>query len=162
MVARGPAKQWPAASFSATGRRLAHAAGARIVVLGTAGETALCRAVAADIGPAAISLAGRTTLPELAAVLGRAACAICNDSGGMHLAAVMGTPVVAIYGLTNPAKTGPLGRGHRILTAPAGVRTRDVARDSAQARAALAAVSADAVADAALATLGSRVELVYA
>lgn len=161
-AARGPAKQWPAERFIETGRRLVRDAGVHVAVLGTAGEAGVCGAVATGIGKAAVNLAGRTPLPELAAALGRCSCVVCNDSGGMHLAAVMGTPVVAVYGVTDPAKTGPVGRGHRIVSAPDVARSRDVERDSVRARAALEAVPADAVADAALAVLGVRTEFAYA
>lgn len=65
----------------------------------------------------AASLAGRTTLKELAALYERVAVLITTDTGPMHLAAATGAPVVALFGPTAPWRTGPFGEGHRILRA---------------------------------------------
>jgi len=65
----------------------------------------------------AASLAGRTTLKELAALYERAAVLITTDTGPMHLAAAAGAPVVALFGPTAPWRTGPFGEGHMILRA---------------------------------------------
>lgn len=71
---------------------------------------------AAMIGKAA-SLAGRTTLKDLAALYERVAVLITTDTGPMHLAAAVRTPVVALFGPTAPWRTGPFGSGHTILRA---------------------------------------------
>ena len=71
---------------------------------------------AAMTGKAA-TLAGRTTLKDLAALYERAAVLITTDTGPMHLAAAAGTPVVALFGPTAPWRTGPFGEGHRVLRA---------------------------------------------
>jgi 3-deoxy-D-manno-octulosonic-acid transferase/heptosyltransferase-1 len=63
----------------------------------------------------AISLAGETSLKELACLYRRAAIVISTDSGPMHIAAAMGTPVIALFGPTDPARTGPYGKGHRVI-----------------------------------------------
>lgn len=147
-AARGPAKQWPPARFAEVGRETATRHGCRIVVLGTAAEGVLCAQVANAIGEKAVNAAGRTSLPELAAVLGTCALAVTNDSGGMHLAAAVGTRVVAVFGITDPGKTGPLGEGHRIVTAESVSRSRDIAPDSPAARQALRSIPATAVAEA--------------
>lgn len=63
----------------------------------------------------AASLAGKTTLKELAALYERVAVLITTDTGPMHLAAAAGTPVVALFGPTAPWRTGPFGSGHKIL-----------------------------------------------
>ena len=65
----------------------------------------------------AVSLAGRTTLKDLAALYERVDVLITTDTGPMHLAAAAGTPVVALFGPTAPWRTGPFGSGHRILRA---------------------------------------------
>lgn len=62
-----------------------------------------------------INLAGETSLPQLAEIYKSAACVITTDSGPMHLAAAVGTPVIALFGPTNPARTGPYGSGHTIV-----------------------------------------------
>ena len=62
-----------------------------------------------------VSLAGRTTLRDLACVYRDAALLITTDSGPMHLAAAVRTPVVALFGPTDPGRTGPYGEGHVVL-----------------------------------------------
>lgn len=142
-AARGPSKQWPADRVVTVAQAASAALkGLRCVVLGTAGEAALCAQVAGEIGPSALNLAGMTSLVELAALLARCRVTLCNDSGGMHLSAAVGTPVVAIYGLTNPAVTGPLGTGHRVVAAEGVTASRQIARDSEAARQALASIPA--------------------
>jgi heptosyltransferase-2 len=147
-AARGPSKQWPADRFAQVGRRLVSEAGCRIAILGADPDSRVCEAVRQGIGPGAFSLCGRTTVLKLAAVLARCSCAVSNDSGGMHLAAAVGTPVVAVFGITDHTKTGPLGAGHRIVTDPGLARSRDVPSRSAMAEAALRAIDAGRVFDA--------------
>jgi len=62
-----------------------------------------------------LDFTGRTTVPELAALLDRADVVVSVDSGPLHMAAAMATPVVGIYGPTDPALTGPMGLGHRVV-----------------------------------------------
>jgi heptosyltransferase-2 len=142
-AARGPSKRWPSGHFAETGRRLA-ARGARVVLLGGPDDAAVCRELAGAIGPAAVDLAGRTGLALWAALLARCSVVIANDSGGMHLAAALGRPVVALYGSTDPERTGPLGPACVVLQRP-GPRGRAVARDDAEARVRLAAITPDEV-----------------
>ncbi len=63
----------------------------------------------------AVNLGGRTTLRELACLYRQAALVITTDSGPMHLAAAVGTPLVALFGPTDPLRTGPYGPGHRVI-----------------------------------------------
>lgn len=63
----------------------------------------------------AVNLGGRTTLRELACLYRQADLVVTTDSGPMHLAAGVGTPVVALFGPTNPGRTGPYGAGHRVI-----------------------------------------------
>ncbi len=139
-AARGPAKQWPAERFTKVGRQLATEIHARILVFGTASEAPLCAAIVEKIGSYACSLAGRVALQDLPAAVKIADVAISNDNGGMHVAAAVGVPVVAIFGLTDPERTGPLGAGHRVVTLPHVPRARDIERHSAAARACLRAI----------------------
>lgn len=155
-AARGPSKQWPAEHFCAVGKTLACEAGCRVLVLGTAKEHALCDGVATAIGPSAVNLAGRTSLAEFAALLERCGVVVTNDCGGMHLAAAMGTSVVAMFGLTDPATTGPIGRQHRVLAAEGVFRSRDIPRGSASAASALRSIDPTRVAGAALEILESE------
>lgn len=148
-AARGPSKRWPAERFVALGKRLLGERSCRILVLGTDSDAAVCAEVTQGIGRGALNLAGRTSLAALAATLTLCRVVVANDSGGMHLAAAVGTPVVGLFGLTDPARTAPLGTGHRLIAARGVARSRDIARDSEQARRALASLTVDEVWEAA-------------
>ena len=108
--ARWPTKLWGDDKFAELIRQLPQE---RIILTGSAAE-------AERIGRLAQggrNLAGQTDLFELAEWYRRCAVVVTNDSGPMHLAAAVGTPVVAIFGPTDPALTGPYGKGHTILRA---------------------------------------------
>ena len=64
-----------------------------------------------------INLGGKTSLPVLAEIYKSARAVITTDSGPMHLAAAVGTPVIALFGPTDPARTGPYGKGHIVIRA---------------------------------------------
>lgn len=102
----GPAKRWPAARFAEAGRRLA-ARGWRLLACGAAGEREACEEVARGCG--ATPLAGRTSLPVMAALCAGAAGVVSNDSGLAHLAGAVGAPTVTVFGSTSSAWTAPLG-----------------------------------------------------
>ncbi len=146
-AARGESKRWP---FFAEAAKLilAENPAVRFIVTGAKAEADLCQAVANTIGDRAVSVAGRTGLSEFAALLGNCRLVICNDSGGMHLASAAGVPVVAVYGLTDPETTGPIGANATIIQAEGVKASRDVPRQSAAAVAALASISAQRVASA--------------
>jgi ADP-heptose:LPS heptosyltransferase len=100
-------RRWPADRFGAVGRALA-AEGRRVVVTGSAGEYGLAKSVAdlAGLGEEAV-LAGKTTLPELAALVADAALVVCGDTGVGHLATAYGTPSVVLFGPVPPGRWGP-------------------------------------------------------
>lgn len=151
-AARGPAKRWPPEHFRALAERLLARRDCRVALMGSSAEAALCEQVGHGLGPEILNLAGRTPIPLWAAALERCAAVVCNDSGGMHLASAVGVPVVALYGQTDPARTGPLGRA--VLLQRSAVRSRDIARDSAAARNSLASIPPDEVYDATCRVLG--------
>ena len=103
-------KEWPAERFAATAARLAERTQATFVLLGSAAERAhadaVTRALPASIRP--VDLVGRAPLVDLAAILQRMALLITGDTGPMHLAAAVGTPVLAIFGPTDPRRYAPL------------------------------------------------------
>lgn len=153
-AARGACKQWPESHFLRTALRIRKThPHCRFPIFGTAAEAALCQRIADALSDAAISLAGRTTLPQLAATLAACDTVICNDSGGMHLAAAAGTPVVAVYGLTDPAKTGPLGAVHQCIRSDHPRASRDIARDDMEAARVLESIDPERVALAAMQNL---------
>ncbi len=150
-AARGPSKRWPANHYITAAKTLISETGCHIAVFGTNGESALCKQVADKIGESVYNLAGKTSLPELTALLGSCKCILCNDSGGMHLAAATGTTVVAVFGLTDPATTGPIGSKHKIITAnDVSARSRNIAKESKEAEEALFSIKPDRVSNAAI------------
>ncbi|MCA1809712.1 MAG: glycosyltransferase family 9 protein, partial [Lentisphaerae bacterium] len=112
-------------------------------------EADLCRTVTEGVGGCVLNLAGRTSLTELAAVLSCCSLALTNDSGGMHLATALGIPVVAVFGVTDPCRTGPLGVRVRVLQDSARC-DRDLGRHLEHAAAALARITPARAAEAAL------------
>lgn len=112
--AYGPAREWFPDRFAATARGLADR-GLPVLVCGTASEASACAEVVRMSGGAAISVAGRTTLPGLLALAAGARLAVCNDSGLAHLAAAAGTPTIQIYGSAASGWTAARGPHVRIL-----------------------------------------------
>jgi heptosyltransferase-2 len=102
-----PARRWPAERFAAVARALG-ADGARVVVMGGAGERHVTRAVA-DAAPGALDAGGATDLPGLAALLSVCQVVVTNDTGPMHLAGAVGTPTVTLWGPSDPAEVCPVG-----------------------------------------------------
>ena len=103
----------------------------------------------------AASLAGRTTLKELAALYEKVAVLITTDTGPMHLAAATGAPVVALFGPTAPWRTGPFGEGHRILRADIGC-SPCLKRQCDRDHACMTRITVDQVVQAAQAVLAGR------
>jgi len=112
---RWPSKNWPLMSFVRVGRELQENPGASIYIMGASGEHALCAKIEKELGGRVVNFAGKTNLPQLAGLLREMDLVITNDSGPMHLAAAMGTPVLAMYGPSDPLRTGPYGHKHRVL-----------------------------------------------
>jgi lipopolysaccharide heptosyltransferase I len=110
-----PTKHWHVEGFAGVGRYLLQR-GLGVVVAGAPKDRARCAEVAAAC-PGACDLAGQTTLAEFAALLNRAAVAVTNDSGSMHLAVALGRPVVSVFGPTDPLRIGPYGRRDAVVWA---------------------------------------------
>ena len=107
-------KRWPRDRFGRLGAMLRDRHWACAIVVGP-GEEGLAREVCAAAG-APLPILGLDLGPiELAALLSRARVVVANDSGPMHLAAAVGTPVVAFFGPTDPGRTAPAGAPFRIL-----------------------------------------------
>jgi ADP-heptose:LPS heptosyltransferase len=99
-------RRWPPAAFAAVGDALA-ARGLPVAVTGSAGEAELVAAVTGAMARPALDLGGRVSLGGLAAVLERADLVVSNDSGPMHVAGAVGTPVVGIFWGGNLVTGGP-------------------------------------------------------
>lgn len=104
----GAAKRWYPDRFAAVASRLSADIGARVVITGGPGETAIAADIEQDLAGNSLNLAGKTSVRELMALLKRCNLLITNDSGPMHLAAAFGVPLVAIFGSTDHTTTFPL------------------------------------------------------
>jgi len=142
-AARGPSKRWPPEHFVELAKKLCDSMGAFVVLGGGPDDAVACADIAEQAGLGVASLAGKTSIPEWSALLKMSACVVSNDSGGMHLATAVGAPVVGIYGLTDPSKTGPLGASSVLQKST--MRSRDIARASEEAVHALGAILPDEV-----------------
>ncbi len=100
-------KRWPAESFARLADRLAREKQAQIVFIGTKNELPLVEQVRSRMQHQAFVAAGKTSFKELGALLKRMNLLITNDSGPMHLAAAVGTPLVGLFGPTLPSLSGP-------------------------------------------------------
>jgi lipopolysaccharide heptosyltransferase II len=103
--ATAPSRRYQPEGFAAAARRLHQLTGCRIVFTGSAEESDLVESIREAMEAPSESLAGRLTLAELAALLERAPLLIANNTGPVHVAAAVGTPVVDLYALTNPQHT---------------------------------------------------------
>ncbi len=123
-AAYGPAKRWPVESFIAAGIAIHRATECRWIIFGGPSDREIAHFISTGLGQhlpsqPVINLAGQTTLRELAAALKSCRLLLTNDSGPMHLAASLGTPVVVPFGSTSPEMTGPVwSAGAQILRAP--------------------------------------------
>jgi lipopolysaccharide heptosyltransferase II len=114
--ASAPSRRYPAERWAAVCRALGDDHGVQLVVTGDAGEAELAGGVLRAAGlPEARSLAGQLDLGTLAALLEAAPVLLSGNTGPVHLAAAVGTPVVDVYALTNPQHT-PWGVDSRVLS----------------------------------------------
>jgi len=109
--ATAPSRRYPPEAFAVAARRLTEL-GWRLIFTG--GPQELEDVERARLGVPSVSLAGRLSLAELAALLERSPLLIANNSGPVHVACAVGTPVVDLYALTNPQHM-PWGVAHRVL-----------------------------------------------
>lgn len=105
-----PTKRWPIEHFNQLADRLRQTHGLRIVVAGSPAERGLGDGIAGGL-----NLCGQTTLRQLVALIDGASLVVCNDSGPMHIAAALDKPMVALFGPTNPIRTGPHRHDESVL-----------------------------------------------
>jgi lipopolysaccharide heptosyltransferase II len=111
----GPAKRWLPERFAEAAAKITAQSAAQWVLLGTKNDAAIGEQIAAAIGDQCVNRIGQTTLEQLIDELRQCRLLLTNDTGTMHLASLLGVPVVAVFGSTEPRLTGPLGNGHIIL-----------------------------------------------
>jgi len=113
------ARRWPPAYFARVADRLVEQARASVVVLSGPAEPGLARAVVDEMTKPAVLLADVPGIALLYGLLARADLLLCNDSGPMHMAAAVGTPVCALFGSQSATTWAPLGdAGHLTFQAP--------------------------------------------
>jgi lipopolysaccharide heptosyltransferase II len=103
----GQAKRWPTSHFARLAERLVEEFDALVVLTGAGGEATLARAIEEQCRHQLLNLCGQTSLPELAALLAASDLVVSGDSGPMHVACAVGTPVISLHGPTDPALSGP-------------------------------------------------------
>jgi heptosyltransferase-1 len=114
--ARWPTKRWPLSSFATVIDQLAREKLGPVVLIGSSDEKCEANRLKAMTTSPFVDLTGTVPLGFLPALLSRASVLITNDSGPMHVAAAVGTPVVALFGPTSASRTGPYGSNHTVLT----------------------------------------------
>jgi lipopolysaccharide heptosyltransferase II len=150
-------KQWHLDRFAEVANRLSASHGATIVLSGSGDDRSLVEAVKAGLRTdvACLDLVGRVDLVTLGAVLERASLLITGDTGPMHLAAALDVPLVAVFGPSDPARWGPCSERARVVRvqlpcSPCNRIRRPPARCRGHVPDCLAAITADAVYDAAV------------
>jgi lipopolysaccharide heptosyltransferase II len=112
-----PARTYPWEQFADAADLMVEALGATVVLTGSADELPLVEQICGHMRRPARSLAGALSLPELCALVDEADLVVTNNTGPMHIAAAVKTPVVALFALTNPPEQwGPWRVPHRRLS----------------------------------------------
>ncbi len=120
-AAFGPAKRWPADKFAELAVLLSSQTDARILLFGSPADKETAAAIIRGAGAASsriIDLTGATTLIEAMALIGECDVFVTNDSGPMHVAAALRTPLVAIFGSTDHIATGPFSDNAMVIRKP--------------------------------------------
>jgi heptosyltransferase-2 len=111
----GLAKCWYPDRFGKLGKRLVEKWQAKVLLFGKEEERPIVHEILHHLGTKGIDLTGKTGLLQLAGLLERCTLLVTNDTGTMHVATAIGTPVVALFGSTPPLITGPWGKEHVVV-----------------------------------------------
>ena len=103
--ARWQSKRWPAAYFASLISKLT----IQCIVIGSKDDMGLVKQIVTETTGNAVNFCGRTDLKELVALISGSRAVVSNDSGPMHIAAALDIPTIALFGPTDPEKTGPYG-----------------------------------------------------
>jgi heptosyltransferase-1 len=114
-VAKWETKLWSKLKFAKLADSLIRQYEARVVFTGSSADRETVQDILSTMEGKAINLAGETTLRTLAALYEKTDFLVSTDTGPMHIAAAVGTPVVALFGPTAPWRTGPFGPDHQII-----------------------------------------------
>lgn len=100
-------KQWPIERFAVVAEGISKHFGLALAAVGTAGEKKIIAALQQNCVAPVADFSGKTTIPQLVALLGQAHLVVSNDTGPGHIAIAQRVPTVLIFGPTNPAWVGP-------------------------------------------------------
>ena len=114
-VAKWKTKLWDNLKFALLADRLIEKYNASVIFTGSQSDKSTIDNIMSCMSQRAVNLAGETTLKTLAALYEKTKFLISTDTGPMHMAAAVGTPVIALFGPTAPWRTGPFGAEHKIL-----------------------------------------------
>jgi ADP-heptose:LPS heptosyltransferase len=109
--------RWPSARFAELVDMIAAKLAGKAVIIGGPGDIPLVEEISTLSRTKPLLLAGRTSLLQLGAVLEKCSVLVSGDTGPLHLATAVGTKAVALFGAADPARTGPVGSGHRVIQA---------------------------------------------
>jgi len=117
-MAKWETKLWEPSRFALLADRINEKLGAAVIFTGSGADRDAIGAIQSEMKTEALNLTGRTTLKQLACLYQRCAVVISTDTGPMHIAAAMKSPiVVGLFGPTSPLRTGPYGAGQRVVRA---------------------------------------------
>jgi ADP-heptose:LPS heptosyltransferase len=111
-------KCWSPKRFAKLADRLVMDLQVGVVIVGGGDERDLAEAIVSRMQSHALDMVGRTTLPQLGAVLQRCSTIVTGDTGPLHMATAVGTHAIALFGAIDPNRTGPVGKGHTVLRHP--------------------------------------------
>jgi 3-deoxy-D-manno-octulosonic-acid transferase/heptosyltransferase-1 len=114
-VAKWKTKLWNNRKFALLADRLVEKYNASVIFTGSQSDRSTIENIMSCMSQSTVNLAGETTLKTLAALYEKIEFLISTDTGPMHMAAAVGTPVIALFGPTAPWRTGPFGSEHKIL-----------------------------------------------
>ena len=109
--------RWPAVRFAELADLIADQLHACPLIIGGPDDVPLAAEIVSLSRSKPASLAGRTSLLQLGAVLKRCSLLVSGDTGPLHLATAVGTHVIGLFGAADPLRTGPVGNGHRVIQA---------------------------------------------
>jgi len=148
-ASRAP-RRWPADAFAKLTEQLI-AQGFTPLLVGAPSDVATCGEVASQLDSTIINVCGKTTVPEMAALLARCDLLVSNDTGAIHIASAVGTRCVGLYGASAWfSETAPWGDGHLIIQA-----ALDAPMSSLSVETVLTAISA-AIGEASITTTGTE------
>ena len=114
-AAFGPAKRWSPEYFAGLADELIRKYSVRILLFGVGAEKGIASQICDSMRERPLNLVGRTNLRQLGALLSMCRLLVSNDSGVMHVGAAVKTPLVAVFGSTDPGRTGPRGSRCRVI-----------------------------------------------